>query len=393
MERPNESAERLRQNASHPVDEAALLITCLRELPFNLPDDINWRALLTLAQENGVLLLVYRLLFASGAHMPGFFRDAAQECQAVAESLAAALETLLQDFTEHGIEVLPLKGPALALALYGDAALRQSNDIDLLIRRDDFSNAEALLLGQGFAALGVASEHDRRFLHGELLVELHFELASPRFFPFNIDGIWSRSRCADFRGKPAHAMSKGDLVLYLCAHGLKHGFSRLIWILDLSHALQGWEPREYQELMKQAQRHCLRPWLLIGCEVVRAMFPLQLPAALDTVIAQSPVARNRAHCAAARLFTKSSQAMALPFEIPHADLYGLFMGAPPSDQPPADGYPEALSTGGKIRPVESMANPVSFQGQEFWLMHVIALPRLISVRRLSSRFPDTKAML
>jgi hypothetical protein len=313
IDRPNESAERLRQNASHPVDEAALLITCLRGLPFNLPDDTNWKALLALAQENGVLLLVYRLLFASRDYMPGFFRDAAQECQAAAESLAAALETLLQDFTEHGIEVLPLKGPALALALYGDAALRQSNDIDLLVRRDDFSSSEALLLGQGFAALGAASEHDRRFLHGELLVELHFELASPRFFPFDIDGIWSRSGRADFRGKPARAMSNSDLVLYLCTHGLKHGFSRLIWILDLCHALQGWEPREYQELMKQAQRHGLRPWLLIGCEVVRAMFPLQLPAALDTVIAQSPVARERAHRAAARLFTVDLQVVVNDF--------------------------------------------------------------------------------
>ena len=313
MELLNESAERLRQKASHPVDEAALLITCLRGLPFDLPDDTDWRALLALAQENGVLLLVYRSLRASGAHMSGFFEDVARECQAVAESLAATLEALLQDFTEHGIEVLPLKGPALALALYGDAALRQSNDVDILVRLDDFSTAEALLLSQGFSALGAASEHDRRFVRGELLVELHFELASPRFFPFDIDGIWSRSRRSDFRGRPARAMSKGDLVLYLCAHGLKHGFSRLIWILDLSHALQGWEPDEYQELMKQARRQGLRPWLLIGCEVVRAMFPQQLPAALDAVIAQSPAARERARQAAARLFTVDLQVVVNDF--------------------------------------------------------------------------------
>jgi hypothetical protein len=307
MELPNESAEALRQSVSLPVDEAALLITCLRGLPFNLPSDTDWRALLALAQENGVLLLVDRLLLASGAHVPGFFRNAAQEYRVAAESLGAALETLLQDFAEQGIEVLPLKGPALALALYGDAALRQSNDIDLLVRRDDFSNAEALLLGRGFDTLGAASEHDRRFLRGELLVELHFELASPRFFPFDIDSIWGRSRRSDFRGKPARAMSKGDLVLYLCAHGLKHGFSRLIWILDFAHALQGCETCEYQELVKQAHRQGLRPWLMIGCEVVRTMFPQQLPAALDAEITRSPVALECARGAAARLFTVDQQ--------------------------------------------------------------------------------------
>lgn len=323
IEIPNKSADPLRQSASHPAEEAALLITCLRGLPFNLPEDTNWRALQALAQENGVLLLVYEPLLAVGADMPAFFRDAARECRAAAESLGVALEALLQEFAEHGIEVLPLKGPALALALYGDAALRQSNDIDLLVRRDDFSNAEALLLSRGFNSLGAASEHDRRFLRGELLVELHFELASPRFFPFDIDGIWSRSRRVDFCGKPARAMSNGDLVLYLCAHGLKHGFSRLIWILDLSHALRGWEPREYRELMKQAHRRGLRPWLLVGCEVVRAMFPQQLPAALDAAIATSPVALERARRTAERLFSVDQQVVV-------NDYRGFYLQAEPN---------------------------------------------------------------
>ena len=154
-------------------------------------------------------------------------------------------------------------------------------------------------------------------------MELHFELASPRFFPFDIDGIWSRSRGSDFRGKPARAMSKGDLVLYLCAHGLKHGFSRLIWILDLSRALQGWKPREYQELMKQAHRQGLCPWLLIGCEVVRAMFPQQLPAALDAVIAASPAALERARRTAERLFSVDQQVVV-------NDYRGFYLQAEPN---------------------------------------------------------------
>ena len=304
---PDQPAEPLCQSDSHSPAEAALLITCLRELPFDIPEDTNWGTLLGLAEQNGVLLLVYRTLLASGADMPVFFRDAARECRAVAESLGATLEALLQGFAEHRIEVLPLKGPALALALYGDAALRQSNDVDLLVRRDDFLRAEALLLRWGFTALGAPSEHDRRFLRSELLVELHFELASPRFFPFDINGIWSRSCRIDFCGKPARAMSDIDLVLYLCAHGLKHGFSRLIWILDLARALQRLEPREYQELMRQAQRRGLWPWLLIGCEVVRTMFPLQIPPALDVAISASPLALKRARRATVMLFSVDQQ--------------------------------------------------------------------------------------
>lgn len=320
---PAQPAEPLSQSDSHPAGEAALLITCLRELPCDIPEDTNWEILLGLAEQNGVLPLLYRTLLALSADMPGFFRDAARECRTAAELLGAELDSLLLGFVGNGIEVLPLKGPALALALYGDVALRQSNDIDLLVRRDDFPRAEALLLGWDFTALGAPSEHDRRFLRGGLLVELHFELASPRFFPFDINGIWSRSRRIDFRGKPARAMSNIDLVLYLCAHGLKHGFSRLIWILDLARALQGLEAREYRELMRQAQRRGLRPWLLIGCEVVRAMFPQQLPIELDAAMAASPEALMRARRAVAKLFSADQQVVV-------NDYRGFYLQAEPN---------------------------------------------------------------
>ncbi|WP_263349824.1 nucleotidyltransferase domain-containing protein [Acidicapsa acidisoli] len=316
------SAISLRQCADDPSPETALLITCLRGLPYLVPEDVDWKVLLDLARENGVLLLVHQSMFAMGADMPGFFRIAARECQAFAEWLAEELKELLQDFRDLRIEVLPLKGPSLALTLYGDVALRASNDLDLLVRRDDFPRCETLLLGRGFIGLGPAGEHDRRFIRDELLVELHFELASPRDFPFDIDHIWSRSRPHDFRGQPVRAMSDADLVLYLCSHGLKHGFSRLIWIMDVARALRGWQPDAYEEMVQQARREGLQPYLLIGCEVVRAMFPQLLPEALDIATSASPKAVALARAAAWRLFSENRQVVI-------NDYRGLYLQAEP----------------------------------------------------------------
>jgi hypothetical protein len=313
----------LRQCAHEPADEAALLITCLRGLPYLVPADMNWQVLLDLARENGVLLLVQQSLLAMGADMPDFFRDAVLESRAIAERLTNELERLLRDFQYLGVDVLPLKGPVLALELYGDVALRSCNDLDLLVRRGDFARCEALLLERGYLPLGPLSEHDRRFVRDGLLVELHFELASPRDFPLDVDGIWSRSRPNDFRGLPVRAMSDADLVLFLCAHGLKHGFSRLIWILDVARALRGWRRSAYEQMVRQARRQGLDPCLLIGCEVVRAMFPQHFPEAMDAVIAASPEAAGRARRAAARLFSQN-------LEVVTNDHRGLYLQAEPN---------------------------------------------------------------
>jgi hypothetical protein len=297
------TAEAHHHQAFEGANEAALLITSLRAVPIVVPHKIDWQTLRRIAEENGVLGLVHQSLLEAGTEMPDFFTAAAQENRASAERLATELEGLLQDFAERGIDVLPLKGPALAAALYGDAALRTCNDLDLLVRRDDYERAAALLLDLGFTA-GTVNDYNGRFLYDGTAVELHFEVVSPLTFRFDVNGIWSRSRRDHFRGKPIRLMCDEDLVLFLCAHGLKHCFSRLIWILDLARALRGVGHRGAKELMQRAEEQDMELWLPIGCEVVRAMFPQELPQAIDAVIAESPEAAKRAHNAAATLISK-----------------------------------------------------------------------------------------
>ncbi|HTD56590.1 MAG TPA: nucleotidyltransferase family protein, partial [Silvibacterium sp.] len=103
--------------------EATFLITCLRGLSPPVSEDIHWQALERMARENGVLPLLWHSLQRAGVEMAEAFVAAALESRKAAERLASELDRLLPLFGERGIEVLPLKGPAIALELYGDAAL------------------------------------------------------------------------------------------------------------------------------------------------------------------------------------------------------------------------------------------------------------------------------
>src|SRR5579863_1244942 len=285
------------------ANEAAWLISCLRGAAIEPPSNLDWRIVLRLARANGVLALIDDRLRASGVQTPEWFLEQAREVLEAGERLARELELLLNAFGARSIEIMPLKGPAMGQALYGDVGLRPSVDLDLLVRHRDLERSEALLRELGFTAKPT-SDYDVRFRRDGLSVELHFELASPQYCKFDIDGVWARSRAGEFRGRPIRAMSDEDLVFYLCAHGLKHGFSRLIWIADIARALAQCAPGGCEQLMRDARRQGLAAWLLLGCEVVRAFFPEQLPAEMDTAIEPVKAAAMRARGVAERLFSE-----------------------------------------------------------------------------------------
>jgi hypothetical protein len=300
----------MRENeANHQTaNEAALLISCLRGQPFIVPQELDWHVLLELAEAHGVALLLDQAFRERQVEVPGFFSAAVRKHLDVVARFAAELEELLKQFAKEGIEVLPLKGPVLAETLYGNVTMRSCDDLDLLVRRKDFPKAGKLLFDLGFAAPTAGDDYHRKFLRQGVLVELHYGVASPRSFPFDLDGVWIRARNGQFRGQPMRVMSDGDLVLFLCLHGLKHGFSRLIWISDLACALESMRNDWSQELMQCAQRQGLDQALLIGCQIVHEVLPQQLPSEMESVLTESSQAAERARHAVERLFSEGTGA-------------------------------------------------------------------------------------
>jgi len=71
-------------------------------------------------------------------------------------------------------------------------------------------------------------------------IELHFNIAKPQVFFLSIRTVSgpvpSQATSAEGRCEPCQMMTSSFICV---SHGLKHGFSRLIWILDVAMALKG----------------------------------------------------------------------------------------------------------------------------------------------------------
>jgi hypothetical protein len=251
----------------------------LTDPPLSVPSNLDWSALLALAEENRVTAIVYPIL-APMAPMP--FINAWRAGWVTAELLATELESLLDAFKENGIEVMPLKGPVLAESLYGDRTARQSGDLDLLVESRQFPAAKALLLALGFTAEPLRRIDFHQVFHKpNTMVELHWSLGKPGRCPLSTEEVWSRSITGTFGRRTVRTMAEEDLVLYLGYHMLKHHCRKLLWAADLSRVFEQVEKNgTWETQLRAAQRGKMERLLLCICLVVREVLGGPLPPEL-----------------------------------------------------------------------------------------------------------------
>jgi hypothetical protein len=276
--------------------ETDYLFACLRirlsapehvEQTPHVPKGLDWAKLLELAQEHKVLGIVYPLLAPLEIDD---IRAAWRSEWVSSQLLVAELESLLLRFASGGLDVIPLKGPVLSEALYGDAAARQSADLDLLVREEDFAAAQSLLLSSGCTAgTGPGTGYHWIFFHEGTTVELHTHLGPRHLDPFETRDVWSQSLPDVYRGQPIRRLSDGDLVLFLSFHLLKHNCTRLLWAADLGRALLLEQRRGAGDsLLEAARAQGLEDMLFAGAALARAALGTPMPAALDAAIALRP---------------------------------------------------------------------------------------------------------
>jgi hypothetical protein len=273
------------------TSESGFLLATLRRQGTPAPPSINWQVLLDLAESHGVLPLFCRD-FAD--ELPETFVSRSRTQWALSALLATELEGLLKQFCLHGIEVLSLKGPVMAEALYGRMGLRPSDDLDLLVQPQDFARAQALVTDLGFNPVQEMDDYHQPFVRGDTFVELHYAVA-PRSSPaMDLEAAWRRAQVMQFRGERSRLFARPDLLIYLTIHGIKHGFARLIWVLDAVHALADLDDGDLAQALHMAHAIGMEGALLTTCELARLGFNLTLPAPAAAAIARKPVIATQA---------------------------------------------------------------------------------------------------
>jgi hypothetical protein len=302
---------------SQACPEVELLLCCARteispeqEARINalLREPLDWDYLLDMAFRHALVPLLYSQLKRVGSQLvPPLHLNRLRE-EFVRNSVRNILLTrelgdILEIFDAHALPAIPYKGPVLATTAYGDIALRQFSDLDILVRERDAERAAQLLLSAGYRSHYQTSRKalayyvdllcEQGFVRSDsdIYVEIHWAIA-PKYVAANLDSevYFGRAAKTTIGERSALTFTPEDLLLALCIHAGKHQWERLAWVCDLNETINRHSDIRWAQLLEESQRTRTRRMLYLGLHLTHDLLGTYLPAAvLEKVQADSSV--------------------------------------------------------------------------------------------------------
>jgi hypothetical protein len=266
----------------------------------SLSQGVRWSVLFPLAERHGVQPLLHQSLSRIEQLVPAAdMRVLAQLYQAnLHRSMLLAREFihLLDHLAEKHIEVLPYKGLALAEQMYGDVALRQTGDIDLLIHAKDLPATRDAVRELGYVPhISLAPAEERAILNSGYecvfdgrtapnVLEVQWGILA-KFYSvdFHHDEFFRRAVSIKVAGHAMRTPSPEDLFLILSVHAAKHVWGRLIWLCDLARIMAS-PQLKWEWIAEQAENlgiaRILRVTLLLLNRLLHVEIPVRAEASV-----------------------------------------------------------------------------------------------------------------
>jgi Uncharacterised nucleotidyltransferase len=310
--------------------EFKLLTYCARSQPDAqsitelVNEAVNWQTLVELAQQHYVRpMLLQSLKSACWDAVPQTTKLALERFNKanVQKNLlfTGELLRLVGLFQQDRVPIATFKGPVLAVSVYGNLALREFSDVDLLVHEGDLRRAENILVSRGYQAdfpdrdyrsafVGYQGQYAFRHSKTGISIDLHWRLSNKgAAFPIQSSEIWPRLDQVIIAGRNVPTLANDDLVLFLAAHGTKEGWRSLGWVCDFAELLRHCHNIDWAAIRGRAQRsHCSR-MLLLAVFLASTLLDAPAPGHLVDEARSSSAVRALAEKAQSRMLRPGRQ--------------------------------------------------------------------------------------
>lgn len=207
------------------------------------------------------------------------------------------LKDTLNILSKNNIPCIPWKGPLFANDLYGNATLRESVDLDILVQEKDLIKAKDILLEENYQPIWKLTEAQEDFylehthsydlitLGGQVL-ELHKSLAREYYMlQLSIDDFWAESQEVTFLNLSVKYPSVEHLFLAIAIHhGGRDCWIKLKLLVDWYALLCRYPDVSWNNLLSKANELGIRRILCVGTLMCNYLFDCPIPSEMEKYI-------------------------------------------------------------------------------------------------------------
>jgi len=200
--------------------------------------------------------------------------------------------SLVRALQQVDVDVMALKGAAVAALYPGGLATRPMNDVDLLVAPDHVERAVDVLQAQGFAmdgefpfAVARRIRHAVPFRRDGLEIDLHWHLLAQGG---DDRDVWRRARASTLAGTELLVPAPEDQLLHTCVHGLGFFPAPVRWVADAVLIIRSDEGVEWDILVEQARARDVTVAMAHALRYLRDELGAAVPPAVIGGLARSP---------------------------------------------------------------------------------------------------------
>jgi len=266
------ASSRLLKKTRQASAELELLISCakyqtpqaIQHIRALCQTEINWPCVIDMAFRHGLLPILNQQL---RKHCPDLLADSLlHDLKQLHlantqrnESLTNELIEITKLFQQHHIIAMSFKGPALAISAYGDIALRQMSDLDILVKASHYPKAKALLIEHGHH-MSHDSKQETGTLQAQLWheekgisVDLHFGIP-PSYLRLDTHPLFTSIDTVNLYETQVPTLTPEAHLVILCINIFKENWCSLGKLCDVAHLANAHQQLDWQQVHTLAKQ-------------------------------------------------------------------------------------------------------------------------------------------
>jgi hypothetical protein len=246
--------------SSNPAKERDFIRHVLVGNSPDVPPGLDWKRLKEIAQQEGVLAILYRYLKKKDIPQSALLPLKRYYHDVVAQNFIAldTLKKLEHTLGPEKIEIMTLKGASLLDHAYPGVGMRPMSDLDLMVLPEAYERFIRLLFRQGYEPDSMIPH----YLHkGRSVIDVHIHALNAdritnraELFPSGMEPVWANSLPQQEGYQWVRRPDDVDNTILLAQHLMKHSFSSLIWIVDICMLVKNRDSAFWTRLAKRADQ-------------------------------------------------------------------------------------------------------------------------------------------